>query len=138
MPRLDKHHETVKNALIKDGWKITDDPLILEIKDLTLYADLGAERTFAAERDDEKIAVEIKTFESISLTSELEKAKGQYDFYKLILKLTEPERDLFLAIPEKAWKTFFQRPSIQLFMDYYELKIIVYNTENEEVKKWIK
>ncbi|MGI8668625.1 MAG: element excision factor XisH family protein [Aridibacter sp.] len=64
MPRFDKYHEIVKLALVKDGWKITDDPLILEFKDLTLYADLGAERTFAAEKDDEKIAVEIKTFEA--------------------------------------------------------------------------
>lgn len=29
MPRRDLYHETVKNALIKDGWQITHDPLIL-------------------------------------------------------------------------------------------------------------
>jgi len=27
MPALDLYHDTVKNALIKDGWTITDDPL---------------------------------------------------------------------------------------------------------------
>ena len=50
MPRFDKHHEAVKNALIKDGWTITDDPLTVEFEDVYLYADIGAERTLAAEK----------------------------------------------------------------------------------------
>ena len=29
MPAKDIHHDTVKNALIKDGWTITHDPLRL-------------------------------------------------------------------------------------------------------------
>ncbi len=31
MSAKDFYHDTVKNALIKDGWNITDDPLILSI-----------------------------------------------------------------------------------------------------------
>jgi len=30
MPALDRYHETVRHALTKDGWTITDDPLTLE------------------------------------------------------------------------------------------------------------
>ncbi len=30
MPARDKVHDIVKNALIKDGWTITDDPLTLK------------------------------------------------------------------------------------------------------------
>jgi hypothetical protein len=29
MPAKDFYHETVKNALLKDGWQITHDPLRL-------------------------------------------------------------------------------------------------------------
>ncbi|MBI1765228.1 MAG: hypothetical protein HYR56_27765 [Acidobacteria bacterium] len=32
MPRLDTIHEAVKQALINDGWTITDDPYIIEYK----------------------------------------------------------------------------------------------------------
>ena len=37
MPRKDFYHEVVVNALIKDGWTITDDPLVLSYggKDVT-------------------------------------------------------------------------------------------------------
>ena len=39
-------HNAVKNALIKDGWTITDDPLTLTYEDATVFVDLGAERKF--------------------------------------------------------------------------------------------
>jgi hypothetical protein len=42
MPKLDIIHNAVKNALIKDGWIITDDPYIIEYRKTKLYADLGA------------------------------------------------------------------------------------------------
>jgi hypothetical protein len=44
MPAKDHYHETVKNALIKDGWTITHDPLILRLSKKKLYIDLGAEQ----------------------------------------------------------------------------------------------
>ncbi len=43
MARLDKIHDKVKAALIKDGWMITHDPFTIEYGDLTLFADLGKE-----------------------------------------------------------------------------------------------
>ena len=51
MPKLDIIHNAVKNALINDGWAITDDPYIIQYRRTTLYADLGAERPIAAERN---------------------------------------------------------------------------------------
>ena len=58
----DLFHDAVRNALIKDGWQITEDPLFLKIGGVELYIDLGAEKLIAAERNNEKIAVEIKSF----------------------------------------------------------------------------
>ena len=31
MPALDRYYETVRHALTKDGWIVTDDPLTLEV-----------------------------------------------------------------------------------------------------------
>ena len=42
MPAKDIYHETVKNALIKDGWTITDDHLKLTIRE-KVYNNLFSE-----------------------------------------------------------------------------------------------
>ena len=55
-------HNAVKNAIIKDGWIITDDPLKLIYEELRLFADLGAERTFAAIRGAERLPSRLKVF----------------------------------------------------------------------------
>jgi hypothetical protein len=56
----DSIHEAVKNAMIKDGWTITHDPFSVLYDNVTLFIDLGGERVIAAERDNVKIAVEIR------------------------------------------------------------------------------
>ncbi len=62
MPAKDIYHNEVKNALIKDGWTITDDPYFIKYEDAELYADQAAEKPIAAERQGQKIVVEIKSF----------------------------------------------------------------------------
>lgn len=108
MPAKDLLHDCVKNALIKDGWKITDDPFRLKYKGRKLYVDLGAERILAAEKGNDKIAVEIKSFVGASEINDLENALGQFIFYRAILAETEPDRDLFLAVPDEVFKTLFE------------------------------
>ncbi len=137
MPRYDKYHEAVKNALIKDGWTITDDPLTVEYEDVFLYADLGAERTLAAEKGKDKIAVEIKVFGSRSLYSDFEKAIGQYQLYRLFLGKVEPDRKVFLAVSREVFEESFQRPSVKLATTEFAVKILVFEVEKEEIVKWI-
>ena len=61
----DIFHDSVKEALVKEGWKITADPLTFKIGKIQIQIDLGAERLIAAERGTEKIAIEIKTFGNV-------------------------------------------------------------------------
>ncbi|GAX45208.1 XisH protein [Tolypothrix sp. NIES-4075] len=77
MPARDRYHKNVKNALIKDDWTITDDPLHLKWGKKDLYADLGAQRLLVAEKGVQKIAVEIKTFGGDSEVADIEQAIGQ-------------------------------------------------------------
>lgn len=97
MPAKDLYHETVKIALTKDGWTITDDPLKIEVGRRSIYIDLGARKLLGAEKQGRKIAVEIKSFLAPSPVSELEKALGQYELYSLVLEDEDPERLLNLA-----------------------------------------
>src|SRR4051812_44135666 len=100
MPAKDVYHDAVRSALIKDGWTITDDPLRLVWGERDFYIDLGAERVVAAEKAGRRIAVEVKSFLGASLIHDLELALGQFLLYRSILEEQDPERALFLAIPD--------------------------------------
>lgn len=80
----------VKRALQKQGWSITDDPLILEIEEILVKIDLAAERLIGAERNGEKIAVEIKTFAGDSAIREFHFAQIVLRRYPLKLLIYEP------------------------------------------------
>ncbi|MEH1938159.1 MAG: element excision factor XisH family protein [Nostoc sp.] len=59
MPAKDRYHENLKNALIKDGWTVTDDPFHLKWGKKDLYVDLAAEKLLIAEKGTQKIAVDL-------------------------------------------------------------------------------
>ncbi|MEG3929114.1 MULTISPECIES: XisH family protein [unclassified Microcoleus] len=137
MPKLDIIHYAVKNALIKDGWIITDDPYVIQYRTTTLYADLGAQQPIAAERQGQKLVVEVKSFIGASKIQDLKEALGQYDIYRYLLEETAPDRKLYVAISTIAYKTFFTQDAIQLIVNRHQLPLIVVNTEVEEIVQWI-
>ena len=108
MPAKDIYHDTVKNALIKDGWTIIHDPLRLRWGNNLLYVDLGAERLLTAEKENQKIAVEVKSFASPSNMADLENALGQYILYQNIIEEIEPDRTLYLAVHEEIFRPFLR------------------------------
>lgn len=107
MPARDIYYNTVKNALIKDGWTITHDPLRIRLsRGKNLFVDLGAERLLAAERGTEKIAIEVKSFTRPSDMKDLEEAVGQFVLYARLLKRYYPEHTLYLAVSEDTCTDF--------------------------------
>lgn len=137
MPKLDIIHSAVRNALIKDGWLITDDPYVIQYQRIVLYADLGAERPIAAERDGQKLVVEVKSFIGASKIQDLKEALGQYDIYRYLLEETAPDRKLYIAISNVAYNTFFTQDVTQLILNKHQLPIIVVDIEIEEIMQWI-
>jgi len=102
MPARDFFHDAVKTALMKDGWEVTHDPFRLSWGGKDMYVDLGAEKLLAATKDNRQIAVEIKGFVGASVMKDLEQAIGQFAVYRAVLARREPNRTLYLAIPEAS------------------------------------
>jgi hypothetical protein len=136
MPARDAIHEAVRNALVKDGSTITDDPYIIAYDDLMLLADLAAERTLAAERNGEKAVIEAKSFSSGSETREFETALGQYLIYRVLAAEIESGRRVYLAIASSVFDNFFARPAIQLIIRECRVTLVVVDLDSEELVQW--
>ena len=136
MAKRDTYHAAIKNALIKDGWTITDDPLRLQYGGLDFYVDLGAERLLAAEREGARIAVEVKSFVGRSDIAEFYTALGQYLSYRIALRHQETERTLFMAIPMDTWTSFFSLPFVREALGQHGVGVLVCDVTNEEIRTW--
>lgn len=137
MPAKDIYHDTVKNALIKDGWRILADSYFLQYEDAQLYADLLAEKTLLAEQNNRTIVVEIKSFINPSPMRDFELALGQYIVYRDILDLSEKRYALYLAVKDTVFESFFQRKSIQSIIKRHQVEFIIFNHEKEEIVSWV-
>ncbi len=133
----DRFHYVVKTALSKEGWTITEDPYEVKLEDIDFEIDLAAERLLAAVRENQKIAVEVKSFISPSNVSDFHTALGQFLNYRDALEIIEPDRILYLAVREPIYESFFQRRFIVSAVQRYRLKLLIYDVEKEAIVKWL-
>jgi hypothetical protein len=133
----DFDHSIVRTLLTNEGWLITHDPYILENFNPDWEIDLGAERLLAAERESEKIAIEIKGFREASFAHEFHGAVGQFIHYRLGLEYIDPTRKLILAVPVDVYETHFMRQGIQISVERNGINLLVYNPSEIKIVKWI-
>ncbi|RUT02170.1 hypothetical protein DSM106972_062450 [Dulcicalothrix desertica PCC 7102] len=136
MAAKDLFYDAVKQALLKEQWVITGDPLIIKIEKVRLEIDLAADKVVAAERAGQKIAVEIKSFLNTSAITDFHAALGQFLNYRLGLQMTESERLLYLAVPIDTYNTFFQQLFIQEAIKVHQVKLLVYDPVKEVIVEW--
>ena len=132
----DRFHDAVRIGLEKDGWKITADPYEVSVGEVDFEIDLAAEM-LAAERAGEKIAVEIKSFISRSAVSDFHTALGQFINYQMALEEVDPQRILYLAVPEETYSSFFQRRFVQSVVKRTAVRLLTYDASEEVICRWL-
>lgn len=133
----DRFHDVVRTALEKEDWQITADPYEINVDDVDFEIDLAAEQLLAAARENQKIAVEIKSFISPSNVSDFHTALGQFLNYRDALEIVEPERQLYLAVRVPIYESFFQRRFIMAAIQRYQLRLIIYDVQQEVIVQWL-
>lgn len=137
MAAKDKYHDHVRRALEKDGWTITHDPYFLKLEGVTYPVDLGAEKMIAAQKENKKILVEVKSFIAESIPNEFHSALGQYLDYELGLEEIEPDRLIFLAIPEIIYRKIQTIPILMKALRRFDVKLIIFDPNLTEIKQWL-
>lgn len=138
MSRRDNYHGIVRSALESEGWTITDDPFLVKIGRKSAQIDLGAERIIIAEKENEKIAVEIKTFAALSTLTDYYHALGQFLLYKMAMQAQDPERTLYLAMPSDAYQELSQDIFDYPPFEALRSQLIIYHLTDNTALIWIK
>ena len=134
----DFFHEIVKEALIKEDWIITDDPLtLLSRAEGGISTDLGAEKIIVAERGLTKIAIEVKSFINPSLIHDFLRASGQYNGYNVVIKYKEINRILYLAMPIFAYEKLINYDFVNAIIENLSIKFILFDEQEKTIMKWI-
>jgi hypothetical protein len=130
-------HDLVREALIADGWAITDDPLRMQFGGRALYVDLGAEQpALTAEKEGRRIAVEIQSFAGRSEVRNLQEAAGQYGMYKVVLRLVEPDRALYMAVEREVYDDILSEPLGQAVVAEFGIALLVYDPTTRRIVRW--
>lgn len=136
MAAKDIYHQIVRTALEKDGWTITDDPLKLIAQGRNIKIDLGAEKLIGAEKEGQKIAVEVKSFVGLSILTDFYAAVGQSIYYQVALEMEAPERNLFLAVPQSVYQNFFRESLAAETLERSKISIVVYDIDSQSLEEW--
>lgn len=137
MPARDHLHPTVRLALERAGWLVTDDPLVLKVGRRNMFVDLGAEQLITASRGPLRIAVEVKSFSGPSELTELEGALGQFILYEKALRREGSDRTLWLAVPSHIWSGLFREAIGEMLLEDNSVRLLVVDAESETIERWI-
>jgi hypothetical protein len=134
----DIFHNIVREALIKENWIITDDPLtLLSRAEGGISTDLGAEKIIVAEKGLTKIAVEVKSFVNPSMIHDFLRASGQYNGYNIVIKYKQINRILYLAMPVFAYEKLITYDFINAIIENITIKFILFDEQKKTIEKWI-
>ncbi len=68
---------------------------------------------------------------------DLEQAIGQYVLYRIFLRRLEPDRELYLAVPQDVVEYVFSELYGQGFIHDEQGKLFGFDAESEEVTEWL-
>ncbi len=139
MPKKDAFHEIAKTALEKEGWTITNDPLFVPTEGgVNFFIDLGLERIIGAEKEGEKIAVEVKSFDENKPIYSFYEMLGQFQVYEMALEEQLTGWELYIAISDLGFKKLEEAPIFSRAIKKFHLKFVIFEPVTKTVIQWKK
>lgn len=139
MPRKDNFHQTVKEALEKDNWTITHDPLFVPTEGgNNFFIDLGSKKIVGIEKEGRRIAVEIKSFDENNPMYDFYEILGQFLIYNIALSEQFSSWELFVAISNIGYDRLEDAPIFKKAIQQYNMQFIIIDKFSKTIIKWKK
>ncbi len=133
MPAKDRYHDAVVRALVKNGWTITTEQMLVRFVERRLWIDIQA----AKASEQLVIVVEVKGFESMpSPVDYLADAVGKYVIYLCALDYARLDARLYMVVPIVAYEGILNEAIGRRAIRKANIDIMVFDPEREEVIRW--
>ena len=136
MPTQDLYYDLVKEALRRDGWRITHTVLPLKVEAEIAPEALWATQLLAADKDERKIAVAVNSFVGHSDPADLTQMLGQLALSRPRLHATEADRVLYLAVRYATYSACFTGLDGSRLLDRQHMQLIVFDPRTEAIVHW--
>ena len=122
----DKLHANIRKALESNGFKTLSDPLSFRHDGLKFFIDLEIER------DQQKYAIEIKSFNN-SFLAEFYKMLGQILVYQRVMKIKKMNHRLYLGMTQDMFKTYLDEKFPRLILTRYHINILTVSLDKKNI-----
>ena len=137
MPTQDLYHDVVRNALRKDGWRITHTALQLKAGRESRGGEIWEGQLLVAEKDERKIAVAVNSFVGRSNLADVTQTFGQLALSRSRLQTMAPERVLYLAVRQATYSACFAGTEGALLLEKEHMQLIVFDPGAETIVQWV-
>jgi hypothetical protein len=137
MPTQDLYHDVVRDALRKDGWRITHTALQLKARAEASAGKLWEGPWLIADKDERKVAVAVSSFVGRSNPADITETWGQLGLSRLQLHAMDSDRVVYLAVRQATYSACFGGNEGDLLLGKEHMQLIVFDPRAEVIVQWV-
>jgi hypothetical protein len=137
MPTQDLYHDIVRDALRKDGWRITHTALQLKARAESRTRELWEGPWLIADKDERKVAVAVSSFVGRSNLADLTQMWGQLELSRPQLHTMDSDRVVYMAVRQATYHACFGGTEGDLLLEKEHMQLIVFDPRAEVIVQWV-
>jgi hypothetical protein len=137
MPIPDLYHDTVRDALRKDGWRLTHTALQLKARAESGAGELWEGPWLIAAKDERKVAVVVRGFVGRSTLADITHTWEQLGLSRPRLHAMDADRVVYLAVRQATYSACFGGTQGDLLLAKEHMQLIVFDPRAEVIVQWV-
>jgi hypothetical protein len=136
MPAQDLYHDVVRDALRKDGWRITHTALQLKAMVASGAGEFWEGPWLIADKDERKVAVAVSSFVGRSNPADITQMWKQLALSRPRLHAMDSDRVVHLAVRQATYNACFGGTAGELLLEKEHMQLIVFDPRAEVIVQW--
>jgi hypothetical protein len=137
MPTQDLYHDVVRDALRKDGWRITHTALQLKARAEASAGELWEGPWLIADKDERKVAVAVSSFVGRSNLADILQTWRQLALSRSRLHTMDSDRVVYLAVRQATYSACFGGTEGDLLLEKEHMQLLVFDPRAEVIVQWV-